>query len=218
MQGFGEQRQPLERGHRIGLDGLALDDGLVDLGAAVHVVGLVGEEFLQHVGRAVGFQRPDFHLAEALATELGLAAEGLLGDEAVGPNAPGMDFVVDEVVQLKHVDAAHVHGLLEGLAGHAVVEPGLAGDIRAELVVLLPGLDEEALDVGFPGAVEDGRGEVDAEGLAGPAEVALKHLADWRWRPGCRNDYLFQRVFADYKNYRSRTGRSTCNENSVGEK
>ena len=89
-----------------------------------------------------------------------------------------MDFVVDEVVQLKHVDAAHIHGLLEGLAGHAVKEHGLAGDIRALAAILLPGLHQVALDVGFPRTIKDGRGEVDAEGLAGPTKVALKHLPD----------------------------------------
>ena len=60
---------------------VAFDDGLVDAGTAQHVVGLDGEQFLQGVGSAVGFERPDFHFAEALATVLGLAAERLLGDE-----------------------------------------------------------------------------------------------------------------------------------------
>src|SRR5690606_10670980 len=65
-----------------GLEGVvALDDRLVDLGPADHVVGLHGEHFLQRVGGAVGLQRPDLHLAEALAAELRLAAERLLGDQ-----------------------------------------------------------------------------------------------------------------------------------------
>src|SRR3954464_1302565 len=60
---------------------LALHDGLVDLGAAIHVVGLGGEQLLQDVGGAVSFERPHFHLAETLATELRLAAQRLLRDE-----------------------------------------------------------------------------------------------------------------------------------------
>src|SRR5512138_1973911 len=56
---------------------VALDDRLVDLGAAVDVVRLRGQQLLQDVGRAVGLERPDLHLAEALAAELGLAAERL---------------------------------------------------------------------------------------------------------------------------------------------
>src|SRR3990172_10046446 len=43
--------------------GIALDDGLVDLGAAVDVGGLRGEELLEGVGGAVGFDRPDLHLS-----------------------------------------------------------------------------------------------------------------------------------------------------------
>jgi hypothetical protein len=62
---------------------LALHDRLVHPRATLHVVGLDGEELLQRVGGAVGFHRPDFHLAEALTAELRLAAERLLGDERV---------------------------------------------------------------------------------------------------------------------------------------
>ena len=64
---------------------VAADDRLVDLGASRHVVGLDGQHLLQRVGRAVSLERPHLHFAEALAAELGLAAERLLGDEAVGP-------------------------------------------------------------------------------------------------------------------------------------
>src|ERR671914_767348 len=65
--------------------GLALDDGLVNLRPARHVVRLRGEQLLKDVRRAVSFERPDLHLAETLAAELRLAAEGLLRDERVGP-------------------------------------------------------------------------------------------------------------------------------------
>ena len=54
---------------------LALDDRLVDLRPAIHVVGLRGQQLLQDVRGAIGFKRPDFHLAEALSTELRLTAE-----------------------------------------------------------------------------------------------------------------------------------------------
>ena len=61
---------------------VAADDRLVDLGAAGDVVRLHRQHLLQRVGGAVGFERPDLHLAEALAAELRLAAQRLLGDEA----------------------------------------------------------------------------------------------------------------------------------------
>src|ERR1043166_1919976 len=62
---------------------LALDDRFVDPRPAAYVVALHREEFLQRVGRPVGFERPHFHFPEALAAELRLAAQRLLGDERV---------------------------------------------------------------------------------------------------------------------------------------
>jgi len=62
-----------------------LDDGLVNLGAAIHVIGLRRQQLLQDVSRAVSFQRPNFHLTKALTAELRLAAQRLLGDQRVGP-------------------------------------------------------------------------------------------------------------------------------------
>ena len=45
-----------------------------------HVVGFDGQHLLKRVGRPVSLERPHLHLAKALAAELGLATEGLLGD------------------------------------------------------------------------------------------------------------------------------------------
>ena len=60
-----------------------LDDRLVSLGAAVDVVRLNGQHFLQGVGGAVSFECPDLHFAKALTTVLGLTTERLLGDHGV---------------------------------------------------------------------------------------------------------------------------------------
>src|ERR671925_1053806 len=94
-------------------DVLALDDRLVRLDAADGVVGLDREHLLQRVGRAIGLERPDLHLAEALAAELGLAAERLLRDERVRARAPRVDLVVYEVEQLQDVHVADGDLLLE---------------------------------------------------------------------------------------------------------
>src|SRR5580704_11227630 len=78
--------QHVERFRNARLDArLALDDGLVNLRAAINVVGLGGEQLLQNVSSAVSFERPDFHFAEPLPAELRLAAERLLRNERVGP-------------------------------------------------------------------------------------------------------------------------------------
>ena len=97
----------------------------------MHVVGLDGEELLQRVGRAVGFHRPDFHLAEALAAELRLAAERLLGDERVRPDRARVDLVVDEVVELEHVHDAHGDVVVERLAGRPSNSTRLAVERQA---------------------------------------------------------------------------------------
>src|SRR3989440_12995002 len=64
---------------------LALDGGLVDLHAAEHVVGLDREDLLERVRGAVGLERPDLHLAEALPAELRLPTQRLLGDHRGRP-------------------------------------------------------------------------------------------------------------------------------------
>ena len=130
-------------------DVLALDDGLVDLHAAEHVVGLDGEDLLEGVGGAVGLERPHLHLAEALAAELRLPAQRLLRDHRVRAGRPGVDLVVDEVGELQDVDVAHGDRLVVGLAGAAVVERGLAVDAARAAVPPAPSaciVLEELLD------------------------------------------------------------------------
>src|SRR5207302_6212468 len=80
--------------------GFRLHDGLVNLGAAIDVVRLCGEQLLQDEGCAVGFQRPDFHFSEALAAELGLAAQRLLRDQRVRANGACVNLVVHQVREL----------------------------------------------------------------------------------------------------------------------
>src|SRR5947208_7502398 len=90
---------------------VALDDRLVSLDAADDVVRLHGQDLLQDVRGAVRLERPHLHLAKPLASELRLAAQRLLGDQAVGPGRPGMDLVLDQVGELEHVDLTDGHGL-----------------------------------------------------------------------------------------------------------
>ena len=112
-------------------DVLALDDRLVGLHAADHVVGLDRQQLLQGVRRAVGLERPDLHLAEALAAELRLATQRLLRDQRVRAGRAGVDLVLHQVDQLEHVDVADRHRLVERLARAAVEQRLLAEDRRA---------------------------------------------------------------------------------------
>src|ERR1700716_3593742 len=92
---------------------VALDDRLVRLHTSDDVVGLHGQDLLEDVRRAVGLERPDLHLTEPLTAELRLAAQRLLGDEAVRTGRPRVDFVFDKVRELEHVDHAHGHRLAQ---------------------------------------------------------------------------------------------------------
>src|SRR3990170_5896291 len=76
---------------------LTLDDGLVDLHAASHVVGFDGKQLLEGIGCAVRLEGPDFHLTKALAAELSLTTERLLGDHRVRAGGPCMNLVVHPV-------------------------------------------------------------------------------------------------------------------------
>src|SRR3546814_4618396 len=53
-------------------------------------------------------------------------AQRLLGDEAVGTDRTRVDLIVDEVMELQHIDVAHGHLAIELVAGAAVVEVRLA--------------------------------------------------------------------------------------------
>jgi len=80
-----------------------------------------------------------------------------------------VDLVVDQVVELHHVDVAHRGLLLERLAGASVVELRLA-------VLGQAGLHEALADVLFAGAVEDRRDRLEAELGARPAQVGFEDL------------------------------------------
>src|ERR1700690_1001056 len=164
--------EDLERlGHTRRLDLLTLDDRLVGLDSTHDVVRLDGEQLLQNVGRAVRLERPDLHLAETLAAELGLAAQRLLRDQAVRSRGPGVDLVLHEVVELEHVDEADRDRPIERLARAPVAQGDLA-------VLRQPGLAELISDLLFGRAVEDRRGGLEPALVESPPEVRLENLAD----------------------------------------
>src|SRR3954469_14927703 len=133
----------LERFRDAGLgDVLALDDGLVHLHAAEHVVGLDGEDLLQRVGRAVRLEGPHLHLTEPLTTELRLPTQRLLRDHRVRAGRTGVDLVVHQVRQLQDVHVANGDRTVERLAGTTVEQrhlavgsdqPGAVGTVGVEV-------------------------------------------------------------------------------------
>src|SRR6476620_10285753 len=182
-QGLHLLEEDLERlrDARVG-DVLALDDGLVDLHATGNVVRLDRQKLLERVGGAVRLEGPDLHLTEALATELGLTAERLLGDHRVRTRRASVDLVVDEVVELEDVHVADRDGLRERLAGAAVEEARLARGVdEANPVARLERRVEQTRHDVLGRTVEDRRRHAGARrglvrvdrDLLGPLRVAL---------------------------------------------
>ena len=72
------------------------NDRLVDLGPACNVIRLHGQHFLKRVGGAISLQRPNLHFTEALATELRLTTQRLLGHKRVRTDRTGVDLVIHQ--------------------------------------------------------------------------------------------------------------------------
>ena len=91
--------QDIEGLRSAGLQGVVpLYQLLVYFCSALNVVGLYRQEFLQGVGSAVRLQCPDFHFSETLSAVLRLAAQWLLGYQAVWAYRAGVNLVGDQVV------------------------------------------------------------------------------------------------------------------------
>src|SRR5690606_7375205 len=146
---------------------LALDDSFVDLHAAVDIIRLDGQDFLQRVSGTVCFQCPNFHFTEALATELGLTTQWLLRDHGVWTGGAGVDLVVHQVVQLQDVHVAHGYWIRQWITGAAVEQLRLAGVAnQANTVTGLVGRIQDSADFLFRGTVEDRGGHSGGTGLA----------------------------------------------------
>jgi hypothetical protein len=162
--------QHVERLRHAGIDlVLALDDVLVHLGAAGNVVRLHRQHFLQGVSRAVSFQRPDFHFAETLTTELRLAAQRLLGHQRVRTGGTGVHLVVDQVMQLQHMHDADGDRAVERLAAATVIQLNLRlgrreADLLGARIIIRIGQIEHGLDLFLGSAVEHRRRERHALG------------------------------------------------------
>ena len=75
---------------------VSVDNVFVHLRAARDVIRLHGQHFLQGVCSAIGFQRPHFHFTEALAAELSLTAQRLLGNETVRTGRTRVHLVIHQ--------------------------------------------------------------------------------------------------------------------------
>src|SRR5690606_28049513 len=129
---------------------IAVDDVLVNAGTAIYVVRLHREHFLQRVGSTVSFQRPHFHLTEALATELRLTTQRLLGNQTVRAGRTRVHLVVNKVVQLEHVHVANGYRTVKLVTGTAIPQLHLAGGVVTSKL-------EQRLDFILLGTIEHWR-------------------------------------------------------------
>src|SRR6185437_5286972 len=100
-------------------------------------------------------ERPDLHLTETLASELCLAAKRLLSDERIWTDRTSVNFVIDQVRKLEHVDVANSDFLRERFAGHSVIQRNLARLRQSSDF-------EQVAYFGFACPVENRGGHIDA--------------------------------------------------------
>ncbi len=105
---------------------ITIDNVLVHLGTAIHVIRLHCEHLLQGVCGAISLERPDFHFTKTLPAELCLTTQGLLSYQTVWSSRPGMHLVIDKMVQLEHVHVTDGNGTIKRVAGPAIIKLGLA--------------------------------------------------------------------------------------------
>src|SRR3989344_4991037 len=79
-------------------DLFSLDNRLIRVSSADHVVGLYGKHLLQGIGGAVALKRPDLHFSTPLTAEPGLSAKRLLGNERVRTYRAHVNLVLNEVI------------------------------------------------------------------------------------------------------------------------
>src|SRR3990167_7178111 len=181
-----------------------LDDVLVHPRPADDIVRFHRQEFLKGVRGAVGLEGPDLHLSQLLTAELRLPPQRLLGDKRVGADRPGVNLVIDQVMELHDVHRTDGDRLIERVSRAAVEEGHLPrfGDTGQsekglDLLLLCPVKDGTAkmdplvskIERQFPDLLLGGRFEevldnrrlIDLPDQAGkglPVDVGIKHLLD----------------------------------------
>src|SRR5262249_20949796 len=125
---------------------------------------------------AVGLERPDLHLAEALAAVLRFTAKRLLGDKRIWSHRTGMNLVGHEVTELHHIDVANYHFLIERIAGATIKQARLSVLLDPGKAVFLPGLIQIIANLFFLDSIEDRSGHFESKSFGSDAEVGFQNL------------------------------------------
>src|SRR5690625_2278415 len=125
------------------------DDRFVNLGATLHIITLHGQHLLEDTGGSVGVECPHLHLTKTLATKLGFTTQRLLCNKGVGTNGTGMHLVLNQVIELQHVDISNGRLLIHLQTGLAIIKSDPAIFRQACLLQLL-------LDLFVRGTIKNG--------------------------------------------------------------
>src|SRR4029450_10040971 len=120
---------------------------------------------------AIGLERPDLHLAEALAAVLRLSAERLLSDKRIWSHRPGMNLVRHKVAELHHVDVANHDFLIEWIAGATIKQARLSVFLHPGEAFLLFGLSQLIANLFFLDSIEHRGGHFESQCFGSNAEV-----------------------------------------------
>src|SRR5215475_1082601 len=134
-------------------DIVTFHDCFIHTGAPSHIVRFDGQHLLQGVCGPIGFESPNFHLTQALSAKLGFTSQWLLCDKGIGTRGTSVNFIINQVVQLHHINVAHRNFLIERLAGLAVIENRVSGLWQSRL-------SEQWLDVLLARPIENRRRNV----------------------------------------------------------
>src|SRR4029077_10874790 len=147
-----------------------------DTSPALHVIGLNRQQFLQRIGSTIGLERPDLHLAEALAAILRFTAKRLLSDERIWAYRPRMNLVRHKVAELHHVDVANYDFLVERIAGATIEQTRLSVLLHPCEALLLFGLLQIVANLFFLDSIEDRGGHFESKCFRSNAEVGFQNL------------------------------------------
>ena len=153
---------------------MAFDDSFISLDATDDIIRFNGENFLQGKGSAVSFESPNLHLAETLTAELSLAAERLLSDEGIRAGGTSVNFVVNEMMKFKHVNATDSNAIVERLAGAPVEENRFTVRVEA-------GKCNGLCNIRIASAIENGSGDIET-GLSRPWKSEMVDIEAERFK------------------------------------
>src|SRR5450830_816245 len=139
--------------------------------SALKIVRFDRQHFLQYGRGTIRLQSPYFHFSKALATELCLTPDWLLGNEGVAAGRACVHLVLGQVNQLEDVCFSYGNLAIEVLAIDSVSNVLLA-------TVAKSGLAQKSFDLFLGSAVEHGRHGANVQHPGSHAQTGLKKLAD----------------------------------------